>query len=138
MSVITTPTISLATLTLTDAQVCSLSVFSTQTLVPAQGANKVIIPIAFTCSLTYAASFGGGGKKVTVQMGSSNPLWQTAILDTPQTGNRFASGGLGWVGNYNPTTNYANQPITVTADATYTGGTGSQLVLTCMYHVVDV
>lgn len=139
MSVITSPyNLSLATLTLSDAQVRGLSAFSTQTLVPAQGANKVIIPIAFTCDLKWVASFGGGGKKITVQMSSSNPLWQTAILDTPQTGNRFASGNLGWVGNYKPTTNYADQPVTVTAGASYTGGTGSQLVLTCLYHVVEV
>lgn len=128
----------IATLTLTDAQVRALSPSSSQTLVAAPGANKIIIPIAFTCALTYAASFAGGGKKITVQMTSSNPLWQTAILDTAQTGNRFASGGLGWVGNYKPTSNYANQPITVTVGAAYTGGTGSQLVLTCLYHVVDV
>lgn len=138
MSVVTTPTFYLATLTLTDAQVRALSPLSSQTLVADPGANKVIIPIAFTCALNYVASFAGGGKKITVQMSSSNPLWQTAILDTTQTGKRFASGGLGWVGNYKPTTNYANQPITVTVGASYTGGTGSTLVLTCLYHVVDV
>lgn len=136
MSVITSPyNLSLATLTLTDAQVRALNA-TPQTLVPAQGAGNIIIPIAFTCSLTHAVSFGGGGKKITVEMTSTNPLWQTAILDTEQTVNRFASGSLGWVGNYKPTTNYANQPITVTAGAAYTSGTGSQLVLTCLFHVV--
>jgi hypothetical protein len=136
MSVITTPTIQLATLTLTDAQVRSLA-SSPQTLVAAPGANKIIIPLTVSCSLQYVASFTGGGSKIIIQMTSSNKLWQTALLDTAQTANEFASGMLGWVGNYNPTSNYANQAITVTAGANYTGGTGSSLVVTCLYYVLD-
>lgn len=137
MSVITTPTINLATLTLTDAQVRSLA-SSPQTLVAAPGANKVIIPLTFSCSLQYVATFTGGGSKIIIQMTSSNKLWQTSILDTTQTANLFASGMLGWVGNFNPTSNYANKSITITAGANYAGGTGSQLIVTCLYYVLDV
>lgn len=127
----------LATLTLTDAQVRSLF-SSPQTLVTAPGANKIIIPLTFSCSLQYVATFTGGGSKIIIQMTSSNKLWQSAILDTAQTANRFASGILGWVGNYKTTSSYANQPITITAGSNYTGGTGSQLIVTCLYYVLDV
>lgn len=137
MSVIATPTIELATLTLSNTQVNALY-SSPQELVAAPGANKIIIPIAFTCALTYAATFTGGGSKVIIQMTSNNKLWQTAMLDSAQTADRFASGSLGWVGNYAGTSNYANKAITVTAGANYAGGVGSQLVVTCLYHVVDV
>lgn len=137
MSVITTPTINLATLTLTDAQVRNLHT-SPQTLVAAPGANKIIIPLTFTCSLVHVATFTGGGSKIYTQMTSANKLWQTSILDTAQTSNLFASGILGWVGNYKATSSYVNQSITVTSGLNYTGGTGSQLVVTCLYYVLDV
>ena len=126
-----------ATLTLTDTQIQNLFT-SPQTLIPAQGANTVIIPLNITCALTYASTFTGGSKKIIVQMTSFNNLWQTPMLDTPQTGNLFASGFIGWIGNYKSITNYANQPITVTAGANYSGGTGSQLVITCLFYTVTV
>lgn len=135
--VITTPTIELATLTLTDSQTRNLA-SSAQTLVPAPGANKVIIPLTTTCSLNYATSFTGGGKNIIVQMTSSLKLWQTAMLDSAQTADLFASGSIGWIGNFKPTSTYANIPLTVTAGSNYSAGTGSTVVLTCLYYVVDV
>ena len=126
-----------ATLTLTDAQIRNL-LFSPQTLIPAQGATKVIIPLNITCALKYVSTFTGGGSKIIVRMTSSNRLWDTAILDTAQTQNLFASGCIGWVGNYKQTSIYANQPVVVTAGANYAGGTGSQMVITCLFYTVDV
>ena len=126
-----------ATLTLTDAQVRSLS-SSPQTLIPAQGANTVIIPLSITFDLNYVSSFTGGGSKIFVRMTSSNKLWQTSMLDTTQTGDLFASGFIGSLGNYKTTSSYANQAVTVTAGANYTGGTGSQLVINCIFYVVSV
>ena len=126
-----------ATLTLTDAQVRSLF-SSPQTLIPAQGANTVIIPLSITFNLQFVSTFRGGGSKIFVQMTSANKLWQTSILDTEQTGNRFASGFLGWVGNYNSTSSYADKPVSVMAGANYTEGTGSQLVINCLFYVVSV
>lgn len=126
-----------ATLTLTDSQVRSLAT-SPRTLIPAQGANTVIIPLSITFDLNYVSSFTGGGSKIFVRMTSANKLWQTSMLDTPQTGNLFASGFLGWVGNYNTTSSYANQAVSVTAGANYSGGTGSSLVINCIFYVVSV
>lgn len=135
--VITTPTIELATLTLTDTDVQNLASTPLE-LIAAPGANKVIIPLTVTCALNYVSSFTGGGSKLIVQMTSSIKLWQTSMLDSAQTANQFASGSLGWIGNFKPTSTYANQPITVTAGSNYTGGTGSTVVITCIYYVLDV
>lgn len=126
-----------ATLTLTDAQVRSLF-SSPQTLIPAQGANTVIIPLSITFDLNYVSSFTGGGSKIFVRMTSSNKLWETSMLDSAQTANLFASGFIGWVGNYKTTSSYSNQAVTVTAGANYTDGTGSQLVINCIFYVVSV
>lgn len=124
------------TLTLTDAQVRSLFT-SPQTLIAAIP-NTIIIPLSVTFGLKYAASFTGGGSKIFVRMTSANKLWQTSMLDTTQTGDLFASGFIGSVGNYKTTSSYANQAVTVTAGANYTDGTGSQLVITCVYYTVTV
>lgn len=130
-------TLTFAQVTLTDSQVRNLF-FTPQTLVAAPGANKVIIPVTINCALTYASTFTGGGSKIIVQMTSSNKLWQTSMLDTAQTANLFASGMLGWVGNFKTTASYANQPITITAGLNYSGGTGSSMTFTCLYYILDV
>lgn len=122
-----------ATLTLNNTQINALN-SSPQTLVPAAGANVVIIPMTFSACLTYGATFTGGGKRLTIEMGSSNQLWKTSILDSPQTGNRLATGSLGWVGNYGNKTAYVNQPITISAETPYANGAGSTVEFTCLYY----
>lgn len=110
---------------------------SPQTLVPAPGANNIIIPLSFTASLDYSATFTDGGKKITARMGSANPLWQTSIIDTEQTADRFASGFIGWVGNFGATSSYTNQSIDLWAESPYTGGAGSKITFTCVFYVID-
>ena len=111
-----------------------------QTLVPAVGANIVLIPLTFSACLTYAATFTGGGKRIEIRMGNNvdftknNPLWKTSIIDSPQTGNRLATGSVGWVGNYGTKSEYVNKPITIFAETAYAGGAGSSIEFTCLYY----
>ena len=120
-------------LTLNHTQINALQT-SPQTLVPAAGANVVIIPLTFSACLTYAATFTEGGKKIEIRMGSSNPLWRTSIIDTEQTGNRLATGFMGWVGNYGAKSAYTNVPITISTETSYAGGVGSTIEFTCLYY----
>lgn len=120
-------------LTLNNTQINALN-STPQTLVPAAGANIVIIPLTFSACLTYAATFTGGGKRIEIRMGSSNPLWETSIIDSPQTGDRLATGSVGWVGNYGAKSSYVNIPITIFAETAYTGGAGSTIEFTCLYY----
>lgn len=147
--VISAPTLQTATLTLTSAEINALSVFSTKTLVPAPLSTQIIIPITFSASLNYSTTFTGGGNKIEIRMGTNNTLWNTAIIDTPQTTNRFASGLMGWVGNYGDTSNYTAKSIVIAVPTVldletfqfkykYTGGTGSTITFTCVYYVLDL
>jgi hypothetical protein len=121
-------------LTLNNTQINALN-STPQTLVPAAGANIVIIPLTFSACLTYGATFTeGGGTRITIRMGSLNPLWKTSIIDSPQTGNRLATGSVGWVGNYGAKSAYVNIPITIFAETAYAGGAGSTIEFTCLYY----
>ena len=144
-------------LTLTAAQIRSLKQ-TFQTLVPAAGANIVLIPLTFSAYLTYGGTtfiwvpndpppFTGlipNPKKIIISLQSSisttnpNPLWKTAIIDTDQTGNRFASGSIGCVGNYGDPLYYRNIPIIISAGNAYSGGTGSTITFTCLYYELTV
>jgi len=121
-----------ATLTLDSTQINDLRTIP-QILVPAK-ANVVIIPLTFSACLTYVATFTEGGKQIEVRMGSSHPLWKTSIIDSPQTGNRLATGSVGWVGNYGAKSAYVNIPITIFAETAYAGGAGSTIEFTCLYY----
>ncbi len=128
-----------ATLTLNATQINALN-SAPQTLVPAAGANIVLIPLTFSACLTYAATFTGGGKRIDIRMGNNvdftknNSLWKTSIIDSAQTGNRLATGFVGWVGNYGAKTAYVNQPITIFTETSYAGGAGSTIEFTCLYY----
>jgi hypothetical protein len=128
-----------ATLTLNNTQINALRT-SPQTLVPAAGPNVVIIPLTFSACLTYAATFTGGGKRIELRMGNNvdftknNSLWKTSIIDSEQTGDRLATGSVGWVGNYGAKSSYTNQPITIFAETSYAGGAGSTIEFTCLYY----
>ena len=127
-----------ATLTLTNTEINALK-SAPQTLVPAVP-NKVLIPLTFSACLTYAATFTGGGKRIEIRMGNNvdytknNPLWKTSIIDSAQTGNRLATGSVGWVGNYGAKTDYVNKPITIFTETSYAGGAGSTIEFTCLYY----
>jgi hypothetical protein len=136
-------TIQTATLTLTNTQINALSDSATQILVPAPSSTQIIIPITFSASLNYSTTFSGGKRlKIrtnTADIGVYNELWNTSIIDTPQTENRFASGSMGWVGNYRATSNYTAKSIRIAGSGTpYTGGTGSTITFTCLYYVLDL
>lgn len=147
MSVISTPggvgsqigAFQTATLKLTNTQINALK-GTPQVLVPAAGANVIIIPLTFSACLTYAATFTGGGKRIEIRMGNNvdftknNPLWKTSIIDSEQTGDRLATGSVGWVGNYGAKTDYVNQPITIFAETSYADGAGSTIEFTCLYY----
>ena len=128
-----------ATLTLNNTQINALRT-SPQTLVAAAGANIILIPLTFSACLTYAATFTGGGKRITLRMGNNadftktNPLWKTSIIDSAQTGDRMATGSVGWVGNYGAKSDYTNQPITIFTETSYAGGAGSTIQFTCLYY----
>ena len=124
-----------ATLTLTNTEINALN-SSPQTLVPAPGAGFVIIPLTLSSCLAYAATFTGGGKRIAARMGSANPLWKTSIIDSAQTGNRLATGSVGWVGNYGAKTAYDNVAVTLYAETAYTGGAGSTITFTCLYYLL--
>lgn len=125
-------------LTLNATQINALN-SSPQILVPAAGANIVIIPLTFSACLNYVSTFTKGGKRITLRMGNNifsanNPLWKTSIIDSVQTGNRLATGSVGWVGNYGAKSAYVNQPISIYAEEPYTDGAGSTIQFTCLYY----
>ena len=128
------------TLTLTNAQINALSSTSTQVLIPAPGAGLVIIPVTVSVSLNYVATFTGGGKKLIIQLGPSNSvfLWNTAILDTPQTSSRLATGSIGFLGNYGNVSQYANRSLRIAAGTSYKGGAGSTVTFTCLYYILTL
>lgn len=125
-----------ATRTLDNSQINSLN-FAPQTLIDAPGANIVLIPLTFSACLNYVSTFNRnllGSKGIEIKMGSSNPLWKTSIIDVAQTGNRLATGSVGWVGNSGALSSYTNQPIIISAGSAYTGGAGSTITFTCLYY----
>lgn len=125
-----------ATRTLTNSQINSLN-STPQNLVAAPGAGIVIIPLTISACLNYSSTFNTTvevPKRIEIQMGSSNPLWKTSIIDAEQTGDRLATGILGWVGNSGALSAYANQGIDISAGAAYTGGAGSTITFTCLYY----
>lgn len=125
-----------ATLTLTNSQINSLNSVS-QTLVAAPGAGTVIIPMTFSACLNFGSTFNTTvdvPKRIELRMGSSNSLWKTSIIDLVQTGDRLATGSVGWVGNSGALSSYTNQSINISAEAAYTGGAGSTITFTCLYY----
>lgn len=138
------PTIQTATLTLTNTQINTLS-SSSQILIAAPGANNIIIPMTISASLKYGSTFNFSNpsqstyqKGIRIRLGPSsqqNLLWKTGIIDTPQTADRFASGFVGSVGNYNTTSSYMNQPLRVYSDCAYKDGANSSITFTCVYYI---
>ena len=120
-------------LVLNDTQINALN-SAPQVLVPPAGANVVIIPLTFSACLTFGATFTGGGTRIAARMGASNPLWKTSIIDSPQTGDRMATGSVGWVGNFGAKSAYTNQGIQLYAETPYAGGAGSTIEFTCLYY----
>lgn len=134
-----------ATITLTASQMNALNGTS-QTILAAQGANKVIVPVGLSVFFDYSSSFNTGGADLEVGYTNGSQTifgvaWQTfeQIEDCYYFATPMSSNVLGAGGTFRKAfSTVANAPLKVfNQNTNYTGGTDSTVTFTISYYVID-
>lgn len=123
------------TVTITDSQVLTLDTVPV-TLVPAPGAGTVLFVEQFLWQIKGSATYSNGSANLNFLIGAQDIL-DTAILFAPGVPTFLLNDNVGSNSSifHGATTNYLNQPFTVSSSAAVTGSGGGITVTTYYYAV---
>jgi hypothetical protein len=134
-----------ASVTLTAAQMNALN-GAPQTILAAQGANTVIVPLGISVKLNYSSAFNTGGADLEVgYTDGSQTIMAVSYLAIEQTADTYyfavpmSTDVIGAGGTFRKAfSTVVNAPIIVlNQNSNYTNGTGSTVTFTISYYVIN-